>query len=46
MASDLSDDLIYEMITGSNVSTLKVEEFFNLNSIKLLIKKDKIGWDA
>jgi len=46
MASDLSDDSIYDTTTSSNISALKVEEFFKLDSIKLLAEKDKIGRDA
>jgi hypothetical protein len=46
MASDLSDDSIYDTTISSNISTLKVEEFFKLDGIKLLAEKDKIGRDA
>ena len=43
--SDLSDNPIYEMIISSNIGTLEVEEFFKLDSIKLLIEKDEMGCD-
>jgi hypothetical protein len=46
VASDLSDDPIYETTTSSNVGALEVEEFFNLDSIKLLAKKNKMGRDT
>jgi hypothetical protein len=46
MASDLSDDLIYDTIINLNIGVLEVEEFFKLDGIKLLVKKDKIGYDA
>jgi hypothetical protein len=46
VASDLSDDLIYETTTSSNVGVLEVEEFFKLDSIKLLAEKDEIGRDV
>lgn len=34
------------MITSSNVGALEVEEFFKLDGIKLLAKKDEMGRDA
>jgi hypothetical protein len=46
VASDLSDDPIYETTTGSNVGALEVEEFFNLDGIKLLAEKDEMGRDT
>jgi hypothetical protein len=46
VASDLSDDPIYETTTSSNVGALEVEEFFKLDGIKLLAEKDEMGRDV
>jgi hypothetical protein len=46
VATDLSDDPIYDMTAGSNVGTLEVEEFFKLDGIKLLADKRENGEDV
>ena len=46
VATDLSDDPIYDMTPGSNVGTLEVEEYFKLDGIKRLAEKRENGEDV